>query len=108
MAAPGTGRPSAQTALNSSADALRRLGYRLRGSQPSAIARLLDRAGYRPVPLLRACPTRGHHYASCPLCGLWYGLLVEPDWRSLTFSCGCVRGEIGAEELALLLAGGQA
>lgn len=97
---------SAQTVPNSSASSLRRLGYRLQASRPATIARLLDRAGYRVIPLQRASPTRGHWYATCPLCGLWYGLHVEPDWQTVTFSCGCVRGEVGAEELGLLLAGG--
>ncbi len=86
-------------------EALRRRGFRVAG-RPTLIGQLVEDAGLQVRPMNRAAPRFGHWVADCPRCGQTDGLWIAPNWRTISTSCGCVRGDAGALALiALLLRG---
>lgn len=74
--------------------------------QRSATLRLLERLGVRPIPLDRTAGSHpfaiGGHYAECPACGLFAGVLVDGDDRTWRSQCGCF-GWRPLDELDLMM-----
>jgi len=81
---------------------LRRLGYRISG-RPTLIGQLIEDEGLRVRPMNRMQPRYGHWVADCPRCGHTDGLWIAPNWRTISTTCGCVRGDGGPQALFSLL-----
>jgi len=85
-------------------EGLRRLGYRVAG-RPTLIGQLVADAGLRVRPMNRVEPRHGHHVGDCPRCRMTDALWIAPDWRSVSTSCDCLRGDGGYSALLTLVLG---